>query len=169
MNSETKKYMPKQEQDKEHTKSYQELLSSLEMPELNKGLNYQVENYLTAIQRLNRERGDVKNKEETRELAMFCFKLTQFIFSRDHRIDEIKSKEVQEAIETKSELFPYGIPKLMLCVDGRVLSKLFAGLHGNALRTPAGDSEEFMPKRKSKGLFLKESLKGSRLLNMETS
>ena len=142
--------------NKEINLTFLPLLEGMDLPEFGGGLGGQLKNYMTALTRLNRERGKPESEKENKEMAMLNFKLTQFIFSRDHRVDEIKSKEVQEAISTKEKLFPYGIPRLMLCVDGRVLSKLFAGLHGNALRTPAGDSDEFLPKRKGKGIFLKE-------------
>ena len=138
-------------------KLYLEALAQLDLPELGHGLEWQLENYISAVAKLDSERGEQNDSEkETKELAMFYFKLRQFIYSRNHRLDEISSAEVQEAIRTKTALFPYGVPRLLLCLDGRVLSKLFAGLHGNALRMPAGDSSEFRPCRQGKGLFLAE-------------
>lgn len=137
--------------------AYLETLSQLELPEIGMGLEQQLENYVNVVAKLDRERGVQDDLgEEKRKLAMLYFKLRQFVYSRDHRLDEIASPEVQEAIKTKTALFPYGVPKLLLCLDGRVLSKLFAGLHGNALRMPAGDSSEFRPCRQGRGLFLAE-------------
>lgn len=138
-------------------KPYLEALDQLALPELGSGLEQQLENYISAVAKLDHERGEqIDSQAETKELAMLYFKLRQFIYSRNHRLDEISSLEVQEAIATKTALFPYGVPRLLLCLDGRVLSKLFAGLHGNALRMPAGDSSEFRPCRQGRGLFLAE-------------
>ncbi|HSR89340.1 MAG TPA: hypothetical protein VLK22_03000 [Candidatus Udaeobacter sp.] len=148
-------YMKDKAAASKNKEPYFEVLDNLELPEIGEGLEQQLENYVRVVANLDRERGDQNNSEqENKKLAMLHFKLCQFIYSRDHRLDEIASSEVQEAIETKTGLFPYGVPKLLLCLDGRVLSKLFAGLHGNALRMPAGDSSEFRPRRHGKGLFL---------------
>ncbi len=137
--------------------AYLEALSQLALPEIGKGLEQQLENYISVVATLDRERAEQNDSDaETKELAMLYFKLRQFIYSRDHRLDEIASPEVQEAIATKTALFPYGVPRLLICLDGRVLSKLFAGLHGNALRMPAGDSSEFRPCRQGRCLFLAE-------------
>lgn len=137
--------------------AYLEALSKLELPEIGNGLEQQLENYISVVAKLDKERGGPTNIDgETKKLAMLYFKLRQFVYSRDHRLDEIASSEVQEAIKTKTVLFPYGVPRLLLCLDGRVLSKLFAGLHGNALRMPAGDSSEFRPCRQGTNLFLSE-------------
>lgn len=132
--------------------------TKVELPELNRGLKWQIENYLLSVNAVELKRGKKIDREQrTRELAMTYYKLYQFIYSRDQRVEDIKSPEVQEAISIKKSMFPFGIPKLNICIDGRVLAKSIAGLHGNALRTPAGDNPiEFLPKKNGSGLFLKE-------------
>jgi hypothetical protein len=125
-----------------------------EMPELELTMLQQLNNYLSVVKQINQLRGRDARTDQERELAMFKLKCAQFIYSRNVRIQDISSAEVVEAVELKKQLFPYGIPKLMICVDGRVLSKLFAGLQGNALRTPGGDSSEFKPRKNGEGIFL---------------
>lgn len=134
------------------------LLKKVELPELKAGLRSQIDNFLFSISNIEGRRGKKFDSESSLgELAMTYYKLNQFIYSRDQRIEDIKSPEVQEAIAIKKRLFPFGVPKLSICIDGRVLSKLIAGLYGNALRTPAGDNPiEFLPKRGGGGLFLKK-------------
>ncbi|MCX6784786.1 MAG: hypothetical protein NTV81_02520 [Candidatus Komeilibacteria bacterium] len=131
-----------------------------ELPNLDPALVRQLNQYIIAEHRAHGDRARLGNGAEQKrwkELAMTYFKLRQFIYSRDLRVEDIESPEVQEAIDIKRKMFPFGVPKLWLCIDGRVLSKLVAGLHGNALRTPAADNQvEFLPRRGGIGLFLKK-------------
>lgn len=88
-----------------------------------------------------------RSKNLDKQLALLSFVFSEFISTREERIADIESPEVTQALKIKEHLFPLGTPKLSLCVDGRVLSKLFAGLHGSASRTPAGENPEFLPTR----------------------
>ncbi|MFA6513864.1 MAG: hypothetical protein WCT50_01065 [Patescibacteria group bacterium] len=94
------------------------------------------------------------NKSKAFEMA--AFKLGQFIYSRELRLDDVKSPEVQKAIRIKNSLFPYGVPYFVLCMDVRVRPKLIGCFHGHAFCTPAGDiRNEFLPSKNSPGnLFL---------------
>jgi len=100
--------------------------------------------------------GGASNNRQAFEMA--AFKLCQFIYSRDKRLEDIQSPEVQMAIQIKKSLFPYGVPNFVICMDVRVLAKLIACLHGHSFRTPAGDiKNEFLPKKnRPSELFLNE-------------
>ncbi len=128
-------------------KSISEILKPVEgeLSPLPDGLGFQIGNFIFSLYQLNITRGQKARTDALRELALVYFKLWQFVYSRDVRVRDIASPEVQEAIKKKKQLFPYDIPRLVLCVDGRVLSKLFAGLHGNAVRVPAGEIDDFVP------------------------
>ena len=76
---------------------------------------------------------------------MLYFKVRQFLDSRDQRMKELKSDDIEKANKIKEDLFPFGTPNIICCVDGRVLPKLTAGLTGHAMRTAAGDITEVRP------------------------
>lgn len=109
-------------------------------------LQAQLENYLRALRAINDQRLQPRD-DQVRELKALEFVLGGFLASREMRTKDIASSEIQKTIQIKDRLFPYGRPKLVLCVDGRVLAKHIAGLHGNSLRLPAGDVKEFVPRR----------------------
>ena len=130
-------------------------LGGVVLPELAPGIVAQLDGYMMAVAALEERRGRSLQSDEVRKrLAMLSFKLWQFVYSRDTRSADSQSPEMQATIAIKKRIFPLGIPRLMLCVDGRVLSKLFAGLHEAAFRTPAGDTAEFVPHREEEGIFL---------------
>lgn len=132
-------------------------LAALELPALSPGLSQQIINYFRALGIVQKRRhGGPATELFEKQMAMLDVKLTQFVHSRDVRADDISSPEVQAAIALKTSMLPFGVPKLMICVDGRVLSKLFAGLHGSSLRLPAGDTTEFVPKNSGEGLILRK-------------
>lgn len=118
----------------------------LALPPLVDAVSFQLEKYFSVLRSINADRLYPRTDEE-RELKALTFVFGGFLASRDERVFDLRSPEVQKAIAIKERLFPFGRPKLFLCVDGRVLAKLVAGLHGNALRLPAGDSKEFVPRR----------------------
>ena len=76
--------------------------------------------------------------------------------SRNDRARDMLSEEVLESIQIEQRLLPCGLLRTMLCVDGRVLAKLVASLHGGAIRTPAADNAEFLPSSDEDRLFLSE-------------
>lgn len=127
--------------------------TSLPTPKLDAAIEKQLSDYLEIVEKLNAHRAHPR-PNVAREVEFLRFMYAHFIDSREERIQDIESAEVQEAIKIKTGLLPYGVPKLVLCVDGRVLAKLFAGLHGNALRIPAGDSKEFIPSKQDGHLVL---------------
>ncbi|MEK7619078.1 MAG: hypothetical protein AAB416_02465 [Patescibacteria group bacterium] len=116
-------------------------------------IHEQLENYLKALREINDHRLQPRN-DQVREITALEFVLGGFLASREMRTADIASPEIQKTIEIKERLFPYGRPKLVLCVDGRVLAKHIAGLHGNSMRLPAGDVKEFVPRRSDGHLTL---------------
>jgi len=144
-------------------KPWEELTERLDLPEISPGIKGQIRGYFQAVEVMHEHRNEanghevVRSEEDrAREMAMTYFMVKYFIYSRNQRVDDLYSPEIKEAKEIKLRLFPYGVPKLIICLDGRVLSKLIAGLKGNAYRTPAGDTHEFLPKENDEGLFLQE-------------
>lgn len=132
-----------------------EHLKGIHLPDMESGLVAQLNGYMQSVVALERKRGgDVSGAGERKKLAMLYFKLWQFMYSREERAHDSTSPEVVEAERIKGQLFPLGIPRLALCVDGRVLSKLVAGLHEGVFRTPAGDNSEFVPHREENSIFL---------------
>lgn len=130
----------------------------LEKDPLNERLRFQLDRYIEALAGLNDRRGaERKRPDHERERELLDFTFAHFLMSRDQRIEEILDPEVQETIRKKQQLFPLGTPFLMACMDGRIFSKIFAGLHGNAYRTPAGDSRQFVPRAEDGQLFLQEN------------
>jgi hypothetical protein len=106
-----------------------------------------IEQYLSAFERVYGKRSDA-------EREMIFFSLENFVVSRNDRANDLLSKESLGAVEIEQELFSCGLPMTMLCVDGRVLAKLVASLHGGAIRTPAADNAEFLPGVDGSTLFL---------------
>lgn len=120
-------------------------LENLSSPELSPSLEFQLANWVNAKARISERRtGEPLTPEEAKKIALIYFKLARFVDTRNRRTDEIQSEPVQAIIAKKREMFGGVIPKSMICMDGRVFSKIYAGLHGNAYRTPAGDSSEFI-------------------------
>lgn len=120
-------------------------LENLNTPELTPSLEFQMANWVNAKAKISERRtGESLSPTEAKKIAMIYFKLSRFVDTRNRRTDEIQSEPVQAIIAKKREMFGGVIPKSMICMDGRVFSKIYAGLHGNAYRTPAGDSSEFI-------------------------
>jgi hypothetical protein len=107
----------------------------------------QIENYINAVTRLRKkvQSGFKTDDDLDNETAMLYFKVRQFLDSRDQRMKELKSDDIAAANKIKDNLFPFGTPNIICCVDGRVLPKLTAGLTGHAMRTAAGDITEVRP------------------------
>ncbi|MFZ4648231.1 MAG: hypothetical protein ACOYMB_01195 [Patescibacteria group bacterium] len=96
------------------------------------------------------------NLKDERFFKMTMLKMAHFISTRNNRIDDLMSPEILEALEIKKRFFPYETPYLVLCVDGRLMQKVFACLHGKAFSVPAGDvKSDFLPLRGRDKLFLK--------------
>lgn len=108
-----------------------------------------VQHYIEAFERIHGKRSDA-------EAALLAFSLENFVASRNDRAKDMLSGEVLESIEIEQRLLPCGLPRTMLCVDGRVLAKLVASLHGGAIRTPAADNAEFLPSAEGEQFFLSE-------------
>ena len=95
--------------------------------------------------------------EDERFFKMTMLKMAHFIKLRNDRIYDLASPEILEALEIKKRFFPYDTPYLILCVDGRLMQKVFACLHGKAFSVPAGDvKSDFLPSRNENELFLKK-------------
>jgi hypothetical protein len=102
----------------------------------------------------------VLGSQDAKNYAMSIFKAAHFINLRNERAEELLSPEVLEAVSIKADYFPLGIPRFLICIDGRVLTKLIACFHGNSYHVPAGDTKiDFLPLKNGKGkLFLKPGL-----------
>jgi hypothetical protein len=135
----------------ESTEKFVGLEASLLPP----NIQAQLDRYFVALAEVDKTRSQPR-AFYARESEALKFKASNFIYSRDKRVDDLASEEVQTAIRIKTTLFPYGVPRLIICLDGRVLGKLMAGLHGNAMRVPAGDSQDFIPKKSNGELMLVE-------------
>ena len=105
--------------------------------------------YIGAFERIHGKLSDA-------EAAFLTSSLENFVASRNDRARDMLSEEVLESIRIEQRLLPCGLPRTMLCVDGRVLAKLVASLHGGAIRTPAADNAEFLPSSDEDRLFLSE-------------
>lgn len=112
-------------------------------------MSMNVKQYLDAFERTYGKRSDSE-----RDILLFF--LDNFVISRNDRARDLLSDEVLESVRIEQELFPCGLPRTMLCVDGRVLAKLVASLHGGAIRTPAADNAEFLPSAEGETLFLSD-------------
>jgi len=132
-----------------------EMTEKMELPVLDQSIVDQIDYYLRAVYCCYRKSSVVDFDAAT--VAMLCFKTMQFVYSRDQRLEDISSEEMQLAIRIKQSLLPLGVPFFVLCLDGRVLSKLMFCLYGHAYRTPAGDIRtEFLPKKDTHEVFLQE-------------
>ncbi|MEI6836053.1 MAG: hypothetical protein WCK59_04430 [Candidatus Falkowbacteria bacterium] len=98
------------------------------------------------------------NIDNDRNYAMSVFKVAHFISLRNERTKDLLSQEVKGAMEIKANVFPIGTPRFLICIDGRVLTKLIACFHGNSYHVPAGDTKiDFVPLKNGQGkIFLKE-------------
>lgn len=93
-----------------------------------------------------RGRMDTPEAREDNEFIR-CF-LRRFVKLRNERADDIKSPEVQQAIEIQTRFFTPFKTFGALCVDGRTLPVLlggFTGGYGGWLRSPAADIKDFVP------------------------
>ena len=99
-------------------------------------------------------------QEDERNYAMSLFKAAHFINLRNERADDLISEEIKEAMMIKSDYFPLGTPRFLICIDGRVLTKLIACFYGNSYHVPAGDTKiDFLPLKNGNGkLFLRDGL-----------
>ncbi len=132
-----------------------ELLDSLSVPELDKGIKDQIGNFLAAAIHI----GFRYQKDWEKILAILGFKIMQFFYSRDQRVAELASPEVKKAITIKRSLYFGERPYLLACMDGRVLAKIMFGLHGYSLRTGAARLEmDFLPDVDGNGMFLREGI-----------
>ena len=102
----------------------------------------------------------VSGQDDERSFAMAFFKAAHFIHLRNERAEDLLSSEVLESMELKASYFPLGTPRFVVCIDGRVLTKLIACFHGNSYHVPAGDTKiDFLPRKDGDGeLFLKAGL-----------
>lgn len=110
--------------------------------------------------------GLFKKEMNDRKRKALVFSMEQFILSRNRRVKDLLSKESKEAMEIEQSLYPMGNPFSMLCVDGRVIAKLVSSAHGSAMRTPAGDSAEFLPNKDGTSLYLSQGKFASYLANL---
>lgn len=108
-----------------------------------------MQRYIEAFEKVHGKRSDT-------EVSFLSSSLENFVVSRNDRAQDMLSEEVLESIQIEQRLLPCGLPRTMLCVDGRVLAKLVASLHGGAIRTPAADNAEFLPSSSGDTLFLSE-------------
>ncbi len=120
------------------------------LPELSQATYRQLVTYITAMSKVANGL-TLTNRDYARDVAYLWFITSHFLFSRDKRVDDILSSEVQEAIRIKESLFPYGAPLVVDCYDGRTLGNIVAGLQGGSFRTPAGDIEDALPTRDGSG------------------
>ncbi len=119
----------------------------VEFREMDSEMSGQIQNYINAVSILRKkvQSGTKLESDIDTEIAMLYFKIRQFLDSRDQRMKELKSDDINAANKIKENLFPFGTPNIICCVDGRVLPKLTAGLTGHAMRTAAGDITEVRP------------------------
>lgn len=132
-------------------------LNLLDKPDLSEYIQKQLMTYLKVVDGLGLQVfKNVSPENAAKNLALLTLKCIHFIDTRDTRVDEINSPECKEAREIKARLYPFDVPNLVLCLDGRVLSKIIGSLRGHAYRTPAGDSSEFKPRNGDGEMFLEE-------------
>lgn len=113
-------------------------------------VSFQAGNYIKAFSRLFPAKSGVAAKK------MMRYSIEQFVESRNSRAQDMQSVEAKQAMEIENSLYPLGTPKIMLCVDGRVIAKFVASSHSGAIKTPAADSPEFLPDKDGQSLFLAE-------------
>ncbi len=127
--------------------SIQDAISKLELPTINEDLKNNFLNYLQAAKKIYQGNAKFNADFNDHTLAMIFYKMVQFSYSRDCRLDDIRSEEVRSAIAIKQELFQLGIPFIVVCLDGRLMTKIMFGLYGHSYRTPAADIKtEFLAK-----------------------
>jgi hypothetical protein len=102
----------------------------------------------------------VSNQNDEKNYAMSLFKAAHFINLRNERAEDLLSKAILDSMEIKANYFPIGTPRFLICIDGRVLTKLIACFHGNSYHVPAGDTKiDFLPMKDGDGkLFLRSGL-----------
>lgn len=93
-------------------------------------------------------------------LEMSLFKAAHFISLRNQRVDDLMSNDFLESVAIKSRYFPLENPLFVICIDGRVLTKLIACFNGVSYHVPAGDTKiDFLPIKNNPGkLMLKEGV-----------
>lgn len=138
-------------------------VAGVAMPQLNGTISEQLAQYLEAEKKINNRRANPRN-DIGPALAMLQFKFGRFIESRNQRVEDLGSTELCEAKDIKREIFPLGIPKLVLCLDGRIMPKTVAGMQGNAVRVAAADVAGFVPRRNDGHLMLRPESSFAELL-----
>ncbi len=115
---------------------------------------FQVGNYIKAQRMVHALRPESAQRSDIeRVLAFLEFIYLGFYASRDERPVQLTSREVLDAITIKERLME-GRPFFCNCSDGRCLTKLMWGFHGQTLRYPAGESKEFRWDSKRKRIYL---------------
>lgn len=117
-------------------------------------VDFQVRNYLKAQGLVNACRPErYQRKDLERELLFLEFLLLGFFASRDQRKIDLDSPAVRRAVSIKESLIE-GHPFFCNCGDGRCLTKIMWGFHGQTLRYPAGESKEFRWDSAKKKIYL---------------
>lgn len=111
------------------------------MPKLSPELDVQLDYHCNILYALN-SRLHRKRPNFAREIEFLRWAYASFLASRNNRIDELRSQDIQEVNEIKESMLPYQACYFWLCVDSRVGAKLY-GFHRRALRFPAGETNEF--------------------------
>lgn len=95
--------------------------------------------------------------ENSPEVGYLKFLLGEFVETRNRRVVDLCSAEMDEARLYMDRVFSFSSEKILLnlCIDGRVLSETFGCLPNAAFRTPAADISDALPLQ-GDGLFLTE-------------
>lgn len=119
-------------------------------------LKPQVSHLLAMLSDVNKSRRYPRPPEEEKFIADF---FRRYLEERYRRSAEVNSPEVREAVAIASKLFPYPVYGV-LCIDGRVLPPLVAGLmakFGGFMRLPGGDLQEFVRGRDGELALIRDS------------
>ncbi|MFZ1735854.1 MAG: hypothetical protein WAU31_02885 [Candidatus Moraniibacteriota bacterium] len=96
---------------------------------------------MTSVQKYIDAFSKVFAREESAEIRYLQFLVGELVKTRNARVVELESKNMQEARLLMERVFglPLGALLACLCIDGRVLMETVFGLSGVSFRTPAAD------------------------------
>lgn len=96
---------------------------------------------MTSVQKYIDAFCKVFDREESVGIRYLQFLVEELVKTRNTRVAELESKDMQEAVLLMGRVFGLPLDALLacLCIDGRVLMETVFGLSGVSFRTPAAD------------------------------
>lgn len=112
---------------------------------LDEALEQQVLESSLAWLRTNERRKRNKRENAVQEAVWLYYLIHQYTATRNQRVEEMNSAEIQQKVAIVERIFPLGRPFQKYCSDGRLPPKLVSALDRRAYRALAGETNDWTP------------------------